>query len=106
MLASAGLSGDTLDLLNQVGWFLPFLALFVPVGLIFALATPTALYLVLGLVQLAAITCGLRTLMAHLRHSGFSSYHLKLAIIPFYLVICFITNIAAILAIGLVQKFF
>ncbi len=60
LLAVAGLPDDLLDQVNTIGWFLPFLALVVPVGLIFSLAVARLGYVILGLAQLAAIIIGLR----------------------------------------------
>ena len=96
-LALAGLSQDTLDQLNQVGWFLPFLILVLPVSLVLFLAVSSPAYLVLFGLQAAAIYYGLRALMAHLRRSGFTSFQIKIMLGPLYLIACFVTNLLALL---------
>jgi len=106
VLALAGLPDDIRDQIDQIGWLLPFLAIIVPVGLICALAFAQAGYVFLGIAQLAAIICGLRALGTHLRRERFTESQLKMMAIPCYLVACFLTNIAVIIAIGVIHKFF
>jgi hypothetical protein len=59
----------------------------------------------LGL-QGAAIYYGLRALAAHLRHSGYTSFQVKLMLGPSYLIACFVTNIFALLGVNLIHRFF
>jgi hypothetical protein len=106
MLASARIPDDTLDLINQVGWFLPFVLLIVPMALIFALLFGKAVYVILAVVQVAGIAVGLRAIVAHLRRTRFNSYQVKLMLGPCYLVACFVTNIVELVGVGIVRKFF
>ena len=104
LLAFGGLSGETTDLLDQVGWFLPFLALILPVSLILFFAIGTFAYFALLGVQGSSLYFGLRAVVAHLRRRGFSRGQVKLMFGPIYLVACFITNILALVAVNLIRK--
>ena len=105
-LAFAGLSRGTMDHLNLVGWFLPFLILILPVSLILFFVAGTPAYLVLLGLQAAAMYYGLRTLAAPPRRSGFSNAHVKLMLGPFYLIACFITNILTLIGVELIHRLF
>jgi len=105
-LAFAGMSDESLDQINHVGWFLPLLALVIPVTLILFLAFGKLIYVFLALVQGAAIFYGLKALVSHLRHQGFSSDQVRLMLAPCYLVACFGTNIVALIGVGVIRKFF
>lgn len=105
VLAFAGLPDEVVDQLNEVGWLLPFVAVVVPVGLIASLAFAKLSYVVLAIAQMAAIIFGLRALNAHLRREGFTNYQVRMTLIPCYLVACFLTNIAAVISLGIVRKF-
>jgi len=104
-VALAGLPDDTLDQLNQVGWFLPFFALILPVSLLLLLAIGKPAYFVLFGLQTAALYFGFRAIVSHLRHNGFTSFQVSIALAPLYLVGCFITNILALIGFGLIHKF-
>ena len=106
VLAVAGLPDEISGPVDQIGWFLPFFAIAIPVGLMVALAFARAGYVILGIVQIAAIAFGLRGLRLHLRHSGFSRSQIRMILYPSYLIACFLTNIAVLISIGLAHKFF
>ncbi|HEY3901146.1 MAG TPA: hypothetical protein VGM54_21225 [Chthoniobacter sp.] len=106
ILALAGLPNDLAGPIDQIGWFLPFFAITVPVGLIAAVVFARAGYVILGVAQIAGIAFGLRALRRHLRHSGFSRAQIRMALYPSYLIACFLTNIAVLISIGLAHKFF
>src|ERR1700678_4344224 len=97
MLAVAGLSDEVLEQVDQVGWFLPFLALIIPVSILLFFAVPKALYAVLVAAQIAGLVFGLHAVLAHLRRTGFTSFQLKIMLGPLYLITCFATNIVALL---------
>jgi len=105
-LAFAGLSPDAVEHLNTIGWALPFCALIIPIALILFFAFGSVGYLLLAVVQGVAIFCGLRGLSSHLRHRHFTSYHIRLVLVPSYLVACFATNIVTLIGVGVVRKFF
>jgi len=84
LLAFAGLSAETLDQLNQVGWFLPFFSLVLPVSLILFLALSQPIYFVLLCVQGTALYLGLRAFVTHLRRHGFTSFQVKIMMGPMY----------------------
>ena len=95
-----------MDQLNQVGWFLPFLILVLPVSLVLFLAVSTPAYFVLLGLQGSAIYYGLRALATHLRRSGFTNFQVKMMLGPFYLIACFVTNLFALLGVKLIHRFF
>jgi len=105
-LAFAGLSDETMDQLNHVGWFLPFFLIVLPVSLILFLAVGNPSSFVLLGLQAAAIYYGLRALSTHLRRSSFSSFQITMMLGPLYLVACFVTNIFALLGFELIHKLF
>jgi hypothetical protein len=105
-LAFAGLPSDAVAHLNQIGWFLPFCALIIPVALILFFVFGSVGYLLLAVAQSAAIFCGLRGLISHLRHRHFTSYQVRLMLAPSYLVACFATNIITLIGVGVIRKFF
>jgi hypothetical protein len=106
LIAVAGLPREFLDLLNQVGWFLPFLALIMPVSLILFLAIPKLSYLLLLAIQAAALYYSLRALALHLRRSRFATIQIRMAMLSSYLVACFVTNILSVLLLPLIRKLF
>ena len=106
VLAVAGLPDEISGQVDQIGWFLPLFTIVVPIGLIAALAIARAGYVILGIAQIAAIAFGLRALRIHLRHSGFSRSQIRMILYPSYLIACFLTNVAVLISIGLVHKFF
>lgn len=103
-LAFAGLSPETTDLLDQVGWFLPFLALVLPISLILFLAISNVTWFLLLGLQGSTLYVGLRFVVWHLRHRGFSSLQAKMMLGPIYLVACFLTNILVLLAYDLLRR--
>ncbi|MDR3406185.1 MAG: hypothetical protein P4L99_27120 [Chthoniobacter sp.] len=104
-VALAGLPDDTLDQLNQVGWFLPFFALVLPISLILVVALGKPAYCVLFALQATALYFGFRVTTARLRRHGFTSFQVSVALAPLYLVGCFITNIFALIGFSLIQRF-
>jgi hypothetical protein len=106
ILAITSLPDDLSGQIDQIGWFLPFFAIAVPVGLVVALVFARAGYIILGIAQIVGIAFGLRSLRRHLRHEGFSRSQIRMILYPSYLIACFLTNIAVLISIGLVHKFF
>ena len=106
MLAVAGLSDDSLNQINQIGWFLPFIALIVPVSILLFFKFAQALFAGLVVAQFGGIYFSLRAVRGHLKRSGFTSYQTRLMLGPLYLIACFATNIVALLVLGVAHKFF
>ncbi|MEP6672988.1 MAG: hypothetical protein ABJF10_27750 [Chthoniobacter sp.] len=104
-VALAGLPDDTLDQLNQVGWFLPILALILPVSLLLVVVIGKPSYFVLFVLQAAGLYFGFQTIIARLRRNGFTNFQVGVALAPLYLVGCFITNLLVLVGYGLIQKF-
>jgi hypothetical protein len=103
-LAFAGLPDEMLDQLNEVGWFLPFLALILPVSLILLLALGKPVYIFLFALQGGALYYGSRAFGRHLRRSHFTSMQVKMALGPIYLLGCFVTNLFVILGYDLIHR--
>jgi len=104
-VAFAGLPDDTLDQLNQVGWFLPFFALILPVSLLLVIVLGKPAYFILFALQVAALHFGFQAAIARMRRHGFTSFQVSVALAPLYLVGCFITNIFALIGFGLIHRF-
>jgi len=96
---------ELVDLLDAVGWFLPFLALIIPVSLILFFVLEKAAFLVLIALQFSGMYFGLHAMRVHLRHSGFSSDQIRIMLVVIYFIACFATNIVIFLGFGLVHKF-
>ena len=106
LLAVAERSDEIVDQVNQVGWFLPFLLLIVPVSIVLFFVLGKALYALLLAAQIAGLALALRAIVAHLRRTGFTSFQVKIMLGPLYLVVCFATNIVVLLVFGIIRKFF
>jgi hypothetical protein len=105
LLNFASLSSDSLDQIDQVGWFLPFLALLIPVSILLFFKFAQALFAILVVAQIAGIYFALRAVRMHLRRSGFTNHQFKIMLGPLYLIACFATNIVALLLVGIIHRY-
>ncbi len=95
---------DLLQLANEAGWFLPFLALILPIPFILLVALGKVIY-ALGLAaQLAIFTVTVRLFTRHLRRSGFTGFQVKIMLGPLYLIMCFASNLIILVIMGLAHR--
>lgn len=97
---------DIIEQTNQIGWFLPILALVLPLSILLFFAQASVLTTLMVCGQLAAIYFALGAVLAHHRRSRYTSFQMKMLLGPFYLIACFATNVVVFLAVGIAHRFF